>query len=290
MIFSGYAATRTRFKKKASSMFLLMIALSDILVLWIGLLPHWMMKHFKQPEPWADMLVLCKLITLVLSWAVQFGAWSHVGIAAERFCITCFPFEYEGKITREVIIIVVSMLGGILFYLNIHLVYISTSIQRKTIGNTESIEWTYCINSKMHSNFFTLAWPYVEFVFTSLLPCLFLLILNIGIIVGHYRENRRLLVEERKRWPSMTQICLVISLWYAITTLPGSLNSVILRIRENRHFLPNNPKLGSFLYSMGILSLYFNSTFNVVIYYFCSKTFKSKLHSNVLLAVRKIRR
>ncbi len=280
----------TKFQQKASSMFLLMIALSDIIILWLGLLPHWLMKHYKQPEPWADMLITCKFITLVFSWATQFGAWLHVGIAIERFCITCFPFYYEGRITREVIIIVVSILGGVLFYLNIHLVYISTSIQRNGRTYTESINWIYCINSKIHSNFFTREWPYVEFTFTSLIPCVLLVIFNVMIVLGHQHEKHRKVKEARKPLSGMTWICLVISLWYLVTTFPGSLNFVILRITKNQNFLPNNPKVGSFLYSLGLFSVYLNSTCNVIICYLCSKTFKSKINSRILRNIGRIRK
>ncbi|KAL3869225.1 hypothetical protein ACJMK2_041933 [Sinanodonta woodiana] len=173
--------TKKRSRGTSTAIYLTALAISDLLVLYTGLLRQWVKYQFE-----IDIRQLteggCKIHLFCVYFGTQCSSWFLVAVTAERFISACFPHKVKMKCTQRTAGMVITVIIICLAILNVHWLY--------GIGNMYVVKMNITVLVKCESlfkpyeNFITYSWPWIDLCVFALLPCCLLIIGNIGIIIN----------------------------------------------------------------------------------------------------------
>lgn len=184
--------TRRNIRGSNSFIFLTVLAVSDTLVLYTGLIRQWILYTFeldiRKVHPF-----LCKMNIFLVYFTLQFSAWLLVLVTFDRVFATWFPHSFIGKVSHWIPIITTSVLAVILIALNAHFLHGFEDLKYK-IGNVTLVQ--SCVRKdKEYYNFNIEIWPWIDLAVFNLLPFLLLLTGSTLIFIKVFQNRKALMTK-----------------------------------------------------------------------------------------------
>ena len=224
--------------KVSTYSYLAVLAIMDLLVLYIGLLRMWIGAFALDIQHYSNLM--CKTVTFLGYVSSVTSVWLIIAVTIERFIAVKFPLRAPRmcNVTRARIVIVTVIIAICL--LNSHIFW-TVELQPKGHNVTTYV----CEASEQHAVLVSEVWPWVDAAVYSFVPFVIITILNILIVrqVLYARERRTKLQNielttnflrpkgSHKR-PSesskkLTCMLLAVSFTFLLTTLPMNLLLIV---------------------------------------------------------------
>lgn len=222
-ILSIIVLRRKNLKRSVCTIYFVALAVSDLLVLYTGLLRQWMFMTFDIDIRHIGN-TFCKIHTWILYFSLDFSAWIQVAVTIERLCAVWYPVSGKYKCSRHTAVVSLVAIACCLLAINSLIVY-GIGDYVEIINGTESItKCTYM--SKSYKKFFTSTWPWIHLIVFFLFPFCILFTGNLFIIIKVVQHKRAI---QRRISPvttpsSVTQSSKLASMSITLFTL----NSVFL--------------------------------------------------------------
>ncbi|KAJ8305019.1 hypothetical protein KUTeg_018602 [Tegillarca granosa] len=180
---------RQHIRKYTSSVYLTGLAVTDILVLCVGLLRQWVLHVFNWDfREYSE--VACKLHIFLTYLAIDFSAWILVAVTIERVMLVLIPQQAKEKCTKHVAIVIMITILLFLFCLNSHLMFGMGDSSLDIVDNT-TINKCYP-QYQAYNYFYDYIWPWVDYTKFCILPFTILLCGNILIATKVINQKRRI--------------------------------------------------------------------------------------------------
>lgn len=281
-ILSIYVLTRKNFRKTTYSVYLVVLACSDLMVLYTGLLRVWIIA-ISNTDIRTLNSTICKLHTWIVYLSLDFSAWILVAVTAERVSLVWFPHTAKSKCTKKCAAFIIASIGLFLMVINGHILYGMDRL--KTDGNSTVSKCDY-VNSD-YGSFFDEIWPWVDLSIFSGLPFGCLLIGNILIITKVFssqRAARRQIAPQgsngrttqRSQVASMSIMLFTINCVFLVCTTPVSVYLIgyVHWIRMATEFDKTRLEL---VWTVVNLLMYANNTFNFLLYCMSGSRFRTEV-------------
>ncbi len=266
-----------------TSVLLIVLAVMDTSVLWLGLSRQWIQYTFPIQDIRLVSNVTCKLHTFLVYWSTHYAGWILVCIACERLLIIHFPFWSKNWITKQTVIKSVIILGVLLFFLNFHFFFLlNLSVVTDKNSNETKIA-SVCEENEKGRHFLMYTWPWIDFSFFSLIPFVILFISNFAIIarliwinsIRRHRLNSQ--TNQTSKVSHMTVIQFSVSAWFFLTTLPISLFLLKQQAWEDTQLTSEQRQAKLLEWAIVVNASYLNNSFNFPLYVLSSYKFRREL-------------
>ncbi|XP_041374201.1 FMRFamide receptor-like [Gigantopelta aegis] len=180
--------TRKSMRQSTVSLYLVVLAVVDILVLYTGLLRQWLRvlqgTDLRNLHP-----LLCKVHVWMVYFSLDFSSWLLVAVTLERFVSVWFPHSVKRMCTRTTAGVIIAGIATFLLAVNSHFLYGLGDVVYRS-GNSTSIQHCASLWSG-YETFANTIWPWIDLCLFCLLPFLFLITGNVAIIVKVCISNRK---------------------------------------------------------------------------------------------------
>ncbi|XP_070198888.1 growth hormone secretagogue receptor type 1-like [Littorina saxatilis] len=235
-VFTFIIMRRRAMLKVSSYHYLAILAVTDSLVLYIGLLRLWLGEvtgtAFHNNADW-----ICKLTISLGYTASDLSVWLIIAVTVERYIVVCFPLRASAMINTNRAKKVIGFLVLLMFTINLHFFWTVEIVERPVDGKNVS----NCEAAPHHQQLVIDVWPWVDACIYSFVPFIVILVLNILIICevvdarnqrrimqntpehGHYQHARLRCGEGTK----LTIMLLTVSFTFLLTTLPMNVSLIV---------------------------------------------------------------
>lgn len=217
--------SRKQLRKYSTTTFLLILAFTELTVLWTSLLPDTVLSI--TGERLVDKsAVICRLRWWLGLTSGSFSTWILVLLTGERTLLTKAPIYWKSKLTPRNAFIVSLIAFFVIAALNSHLIfglrlYNGNFTQNVTVPQ---MPFKCYFRSEEYGKFFFQYWNVIVLVLYNLLPASIIIAGNINIaVVLIYRRNRvnpSVNPDNNNRRKSSAKMLFVLSVFYVITTTP----------------------------------------------------------------------
>ena len=284
-IFSFIILKRKAMLKFSTYYYLMVLAVADTLVLYIGLLRLWIGEltgfDLKDQADW-----ICKLTNVIGYTVSDFSVWLIIAVTIERYIVVCHPLKANTMCnTVRARKVILGLLAG-LFVLNLHFFWTVQIVYYKHNGDTIP----QCAGGAEHAHLVDQVWPWVDTIIYSFLPFVVIIVLNV-LIVHQVILARRHRVELRsgsmyehsQRRPShegstrLTIMLLTITFAFLLTTLPMTIANIMAFFLDE--YKTNLHEVSKFKLARTIteLLMYINHSMNFFLYCATGQKFRHQL-------------
>ncbi|XP_025083470.1 probable G-protein coupled receptor 139 [Pomacea canaliculata] len=208
--------------------YLIALAVSDLLLLYFGLLRLWLYFEFGFDFMSVSSFV-CKLCKWVVYMSGAMSAWFLVAVTLQRTVSVVWPHRMNAVCTPRTSRRLVAAIAMFLMAVHLHVLYGVEVVPLEEIGNNSSY-WCH-IENKNYLNFFSKVWSWVDLMIFSLTPFAILLVSNAILLKTVVMSARRALQtltvrdtkqisEREKKASSMTVTLITISFTFFLLTGP----------------------------------------------------------------------
>lgn len=216
-------------KKASTYSYLSVLALMDILVLYIGLCRLWIGQFMIDVENMSNLL--CKVVVFMGYFCSDTSVWLIVAVTIERSIVVMFPLKASRLCNARNARICIALIVVIFTVINSHFLF-SVHLQQFSYNNTVISK---CQAVPFFSHLTDDIWPWVDAAIYSFVPFLFIIILNTFIIknVISAKKTRTFLRQHSARSPNdnaqriqgemsrkLTIMLLAVSFTFLVTTIP----------------------------------------------------------------------
>ncbi len=210
-LLSGVVMLRPGLRELTTSVYLLVLALVDTLILYTGLLPKWILwLSENRTDIRNNSNATCRALVFVVYTCTQLQAWILVCVAVERASAIFFPHKAKQIFTRKFAAAQMAIIEVVLAIINCHFWWKFKLVKRRCTKLYDSHGWEI--------------FSWFDLALASLLPFLIILVSNTAIGIKLIRANRarraRLNHGTDAKLTSMTAILFSISLVFLLTTAP----------------------------------------------------------------------
>ncbi|XP_070192326.1 uncharacterized protein [Littorina saxatilis] len=183
--------TRPKLRRSNAAVYLMVVAVTDLAVLYTGLLRQIIISSTKR-DIREDSEFSCKLHTSLVYFFLDFSAWLLAALSLERLFSVRWPHKVRQKCTRMTSICVITGIGVTLFAINAH--FLGT-MGDMTIDTPNGVFTVKC--APLSEDFYhvvTSVWSWVDLGVFALLPLTIHIVCNIFIVrrvVSSFNESRR---------------------------------------------------------------------------------------------------
>ena len=275
--------SRKEMRKATSSMYLIILAVSDIFVLYLGLLRNFIRELYDvdvrdHSEP------VCKLHIFLVYFTGHFSAWVLVAVAVERFISVWFPFKAKVLCTRRNGLFALLLLVAILLAADGHFFW--THGVRFIKYKKRIYRYGCTINNPDYEHFDEFIWPWIDAFFFSYGPFALMLTCNIMIIVRLLRprlqkSHGRNAISDKNasKMNTMTAMLLTVSFTFLLLTAPISLyisGQYTWWKTEMTSSLENNARFQVY-WAVASMLAYMNNAANFLLYIVSGPKFRREL-------------
>ncbi len=286
-VFSVVVLTRKSMRRRSTYFYLIVLAVTDTVVLYVGLLRLWLGEltgeDVRNTADWA-----CKVISFLGYALSDYSAWLIIAVTAERWLAVCLPLRATRFCTRENAVRVVIALFVTLLFINGHFFW---TVHIVHIDNGEDLI-PHCEAAEQFQTLIDGVWPWVDAFIYSFLPFVTILLLNTLIIrkVLQAKQNRRVLqfcgrrktLELQQPFSATdsgrtTIMLLIVSFAFLVTTLPMNVTLI-----ATRFLAPSIKDLGVMVVYRLVrtimeLLMYLNHSINFYLYCAAGQRFRDQL-------------
>ncbi|OWF54091.1 Orexin receptor type 2 [Mizuhopecten yessoensis] len=281
-ILSIFILTRKNIRQSTCTVYLVVLACSDLVVLYTGLLRTWISATF-QNDIRTHTSGLCKVHTWLVYVSLDFSAWILVAVTAERVALVWFPHKAKAKCTKKSAAFVITPIFVCLMLINSHILYGMDRVV-KVDGNSTSILCDFVTENYRY--FFDELWPWVDLTIFCGLPFCFLVAGNVLIITKVFasqRAARRQVVPhdpnsraQRSQMSSMSIMLICLNCVFMLCTTPVSIY-LIGYIHWYRGASESIKATLSLFWTLVNVLMYANNTFNFLLYCMSGSRFRAEV-------------
>ncbi|KAH9509352.1 hypothetical protein Btru_046833 [Bulinus truncatus] len=271
-----------RLGRTSMHIYLRALAISDLCVLYIGMLRQWVLWTF-QVDLRDQNDVLCKTHTWLLYVALYSSAWLLVVMTLERTCSACLPHRVSSFCTKRRALMVILFIVLSQVVMQGHFL-VGLSIEDDGSNSTvcRSVNQGYDL-------FVHHAYPVIDMVLLSLLPFLFVIVGNAVIVWKTFlslktaaelnlTSGKNALIR-RRRASSMTIILLGLSAIFLLTTSPTCVYNIWEQLGglDKTKSSPQLAAKAELAWALVNVVMYCNNTFNFYLYCLSGRKFRTEL-------------
>ena len=274
---------RVKMWRVSSTVYLIALAINDLVVLYFGLLRQWIWKnHLFDLRPYLG----CGLHTWIVYTSVAYSSWILVALTMERVVSVKFPVYARNGLSRKSAMIVLSVLLVIISGTNIHLIFTWKDSEYILISNTTNttISFLTCeLISDSSSHVMRHIWPWVDLCLTSLVPLILIVLGNLIIGISLYLRKRSWKTSQSKdstyftgHQRSITKLLALLSVVFLVCTLPASVYLITVSyISPNES--PETVHKYWLWWAIASLLMYANNSINFILYCVSGTNFRNEL-------------
>ncbi|KAK3096654.1 hypothetical protein FSP39_009139 [Pinctada imbricata] len=275
--------TRKSIRKSTTAIYLVVLAISDLLVLYTGLFRQWILALFDTDVRHVSSFG-CKLHMFLVYFSLDFSGWILIAVTFERVVLVWIPHSAKSKCSRRTAGVILITILAFLFLLNGHMFFGNGDLQSTTGNETTTVKCTYLDNS--YQNFFENTWPWIDLTIYCIVPFLSLFIGNILIVTKFLQSRRKLRTQvapasaseqkNQKKTSSMTLMLFCLNTVYLISSVPIS----IYLIGYSDWVEPGDAHgqaVSNLLWSLFNVLMYANNTFNFLLYCLSGQKFRNEV-------------
>ena len=296
--------SKSSMRQTTTSLYLRFLAVVDILVLYTGLLRHWVIEITDY-----DVRTFSSAACTMHVWATYtttyISAWLLVAVTMERSGVVWFPHRARSLFTKRLTLIVILAIITFMTILNCHYFY-GLGDYLLTVDNQTVV--VPCDNSiDSYHDFERNVWPWVDFCIYSVIPSSIMIICNVSIVYkvvssdrnsvlhGHNSNenvaNSSSSVSRRSQTSYLTATLVATSTTYVLCTTPFCIYVIYSNVF---HFYEAQD-----IYAIAIEELvlsvvnmlqYINNAINFILYCVCGQRFRDELRALVCGAKRRTSR
>lgn len=231
--------TRRSIRTSTTSLFLTVLAFSDLLVLYSGLLRQWIIYLFD-----TDVRKLsevgCKLNIWLVYSSLDFSAWILIAVTLERVISAWLPHKARTVCTKLSATAFLISIGVLILCLNSHLMY--GMVFKYSYDENGNSELTKCTEiNESYYTFFNITWPWIDLCAFCVIPFVVIVIGNalilFKVIQSQKKANSRIVpsVQARSRQhasssygkhSSMTAMLFTLNIVFLFSTSPVSIYNI----------------------------------------------------------------
>ncbi|KAK3596653.1 hypothetical protein CHS0354_006204 [Potamilus streckersoni] len=174
-IFSFIILTR-HVRKVSTYNYLTVLAIMDILVLYVGLLQLWigeLTDEIVNHGRW-----LCKILIFLGYVSSDASVWLIIAVTVERFIAVCFPLKAYTMCNIRKARCIIFLVICLICIINVHFLW---TVDLKSVSSNDTVG-RKCEASDDHKVLVEVAWPWVDAAIYSFLPFVAITILNSLIV------------------------------------------------------------------------------------------------------------
>ena len=289
---------RNKVKQSTTSLYFIVLACADSLVLYNGLL-HLYLDYVFDFNWRLQSSLACKLHMFFSYVLLQYDAWVLVAVTLERLCAVVLPHKCRLFFSKRNATVALLIQALVLASINCH-VFWTVNI-RDVVFADGSSDQVCGPTSKAHWHFIHVTWPWFDFLLGSLLPFLVIFASNMLIVtrLAHAEYVRRVTLNvvepanpnssgnnasassssssssasSRPKLSSMTAVLLTVSLVFLLTTAPCSVYVISQVLQYRGAGLEKRARL-SLVWACLNLLLYTNNAINFLLYLISGPRFR----------------
>ena len=285
-ILSILVLTRKSIRKSTTALFLTFLTLSDLAVLYTGLLRQWIFHTFDFDIRHLSEVV-CKVHTWLVYSSLDLSAWILIAVTLERIIAVWYPYSGKTKCSKINAMMLMGVILILVLSLNAHLLY----------GLVNKDEVIRCVSiNESYSMFFRSVWSWIDLCIFCVIPFTFIVIGNSLILYkvvarhrkakqsdndsievtdrlhknNHHHHNRR------HRQSSMTAMLITSNTVFLITTLPIS----IYEILYDYFYVTTDPQMKArmdLIWAVVNMFMYTNNGVNFILYSLSGSRFRHEV-------------
>ena len=273
------------FCRYSTSVYLLVLAVSDTMCLWIALPKHTYNNLFDLDYRNISY-IHCKFVDWLGFSSGSLSTWTVVNLTIERVLLTLYPIKAKMKLTPKVSVIVSMTTVVASQFLSAPLIFSST-YSGSALENSTNVS-SCTISSKEFSRFYITAWQFIAMLWYNVLPVAI-------IITGNALIGTVLLKRKKQVHPTSTRnqhnlarekmalkMLFAISFFHVIFTSPFSIY-LIMRINSTLNSSPKEMAVDQLKSAVLHILLFCNYTFNFALYFVRGSLFREEFNELVAL-------
>lgn len=288
--FLAFLVLRKFASKISTYSYLSVLALMDLLVLYVGLLRLWIGQLIgKDVKDESDLL--CKLAIFLGYVCSDISVWLIIAVTIERYIAVSYPLKASAfcQVKRARIAILLPI--GTISAINFHFFW-TVELSEKNYENKKvamqcdaAPEFAFLVND---------VWPWVDAAIYSFVPMVIISVLNSLIVykVCQANHEREYLLKEEQRnnrrknkhnsaeaSKKLTVMLLAVSFTFLITTLPMNIVVIATIFWNNSSSNQGLEEIGGFKLAMTVskLLMYVNHSINFFLYCATGKKFRRQI-------------
>lgn len=267
-LFSSIIFSVTKLNRTSCGIYFLLLAIYDSIALIAGL-HHCLTIGYRVSIPNG---IYCRIRNFLLYMSMDMASWMIVAISVDRSLKAKYPIKARIYSTRQLAIIVSSILTFIFTIKNAHLLTIF--IGDYTIDAADNCDPNP--DYPRYVFFFKNVWPWIDLTTYALLPFILVTISNAFIIYDQY--TRRFKKRKRTLDMSFIRLLLVSSISFIVCNLPITILAIIypyISLSYSTNKLYDNV---AFAFDMLRLPAYISLGLNFYLYYYTSLLFRQQAY------------
>ena len=279
-VLSIVVLTAKSIRGSTTGLYLLILTVSDLAVLYTGLLRQWIIYLFEFDVRQVSEIA-CKIHTWLVYTSVDFSAWLLIAVTLERIIAVWCPYVLKRKCGRQngsmlITVILISLLG-----LNSHFLYGMVYI--RSPGGMDKCGYI----DENYQTFMDKAWSWIDLCAFCLIPLSFIVVGNCLILLkvadSRHKTRRKYITSKYntsiknkdRQQSSMTAILITLNTVFLLTTLPIS----IYNIGHVHWSTTDDPKVLARLelwWAVVNMFMYTNNAVNFVLYSLSGSQFREE--------------
>ncbi len=258
-----------------TSLFLMVLSITDTLVLLSGLLRQWILS-LADLDVRTLSLAGCRFHIFTVYWSTQFAAWVLTAVTIERFISVVFPHQAKSIVTKRSAVLVLIIVAVVLFCINAHTFETSSLLYIPWHNQT----YVLCFHDiDRFDHFIRNQWPWIDFTVFCIIPFVLIFFGNLGISVRLLRSHfmKTLTTAKSVKMTNMTVILMAVSVYFLIAILPIQIFLTIQGIWVGKPLHPHYAAQIQLYWAISNMLLYSNNAINFFLYILTSPRFRKLL-------------
>ncbi|CAC5426387.1 unnamed protein product [Mytilus coruscus] len=288
-ILSIIVLRRKNIQKSVCSIYLIVLAVSDLSVLYTGLLRQWINVVFE-----VDIRELgtgiCKLHTYIVYFSLDFSSWILMAVTVERVFLVWFPQKAKTACTKQKAGISLIAIAVFLLLINSHILYGHVD-KESVVNGTVSVEKCYYISDE-YNQFWSASWPWIDLSLFCGIPfcCLFTgnLLIFVKVLSSQRAVKRRIApssqtpgskVQQRdSKLSSMSVILFTLNTVFLLCTTPISVYLIGYSKWENE-LVGRGYAVLDMMWPIVNILMYLNNSINFLLYILSGSRFRREFRN-----------
>ncbi|XP_060576933.1 C-C chemokine receptor type 1-like [Ruditapes philippinarum] len=230
--------TRKSIRSSTTAVYLTVLAFSDLIVLYAGLLRQWIIYLFD-----VDIRKLtefgCKINIWLVYSSLHFSAWILIVLTMERVISAWLPHKARTLCKRKSAIALVNCLGVFILGLNSHMLY--GMVFKYSFDDDGNLQYAKCVEiDENYDVFFNKTWPWIDFCAFCFIPFSVILIGNALILIKVLASRRKVISQvvpirkdgrdhlagRKTKQASMPVLLFTLNIVYLLSTSPVSIYNI----------------------------------------------------------------
>ena len=256
-ILSILVMNRKSLRMSTTSLYLTVLAVTDLILLYIGVLPVWLQQLLKVGRTLSRG---CTMYLSMVFFIIHFQAWIIVSVSLERLAAVWFPIRHKHLFTRA--------------KAGIGLIFIAIPLIAETSHHYFTLDVSTCLPRDEYLYFLHYVYPWIDITLANILPFLIMLSSAAAIICKLLQRKHNM---EKKKFSSMTITLLTVNSVFFITTSPICIVLIIFPIRMQGDTTPGEFHLYVVIRAICNLLYFVNNAINFLLYCLSGRRFRREL-------------